>query len=163
MRAITDAGPVLQQADLRPTRQRTAILEALGRSAQPVTAQALHAQLNRGRRSGTGPGLATVYRTLQALAEAGLARTFPAGEGELSYKLCAPEHHHHLICERCGRVEEIPSCEMEGWASTIARKRGFRVTSHQADIYGLCADCAGPHTRGASLPRARGAGLPPTA
>ncbi len=141
MSAATDVGPMLQQAELRPTRQRMAILEALGRSARPVTAQALHAQLNRGGRSDAGPGLATIYRTLQALADAGLARTFPAGEGELSYKLCAPEHHHHLICERCGRVEEIPSCEMEGWASKIARKRGFRVTSHQADIYGRCGRC----------------------
>lgn len=145
MSPTADAAPMLQRAELRPTRQRMAILEALGRSAQPVTAQALHARLNRGRRGDTGPsmgpGLATIYRTLQALADAGLARTFPAGEGELSYKLCAPEHHHHLICERCGRVEEIPSCEMEGWASKIARKRGFRVTSHQADIYGRCGDC----------------------
>lgn len=138
-----EAAPMLEQAELRPTRQRTAILERLARSAQPITAQDLHAKLQSAATSTErGPGLATVYRTLQALADAGLARTFPAGEGELAYKLCAPEHHHHLICERCGRVEEIPSCEMEGWAAQIATKRGFSVTSHQADIYGLCANCS---------------------
>jgi len=132
---------MLEQADLRPTRQRTAILERLARSAQPISAQDLHAQLQRVDAE-RGPGLATVYRTLQALADAGLARTFPAGEGELAYKLCTPEHHHHLICEQCGRVEEIPSCEMESWAAQIAAKRGFSVTSHQADIYGRCAACS---------------------
>lgn len=130
---------MLAQADLRPTRQRLAIIEVLGRSEKPVTAQALHAQLNR---KGHGPGLATVYRTLQALAQAGLARTFPAGEGEHAYKLCHPGHHHHLICENCGTVVEIPSCEVEEWAGQIAEKRGFVVRSHQADIYGLCSNCA---------------------
>lgn len=140
---IADATPTLEQAELRPTRQRMAILQALAKSAKPVTAQALHAKLTpRGARGTRGPGLATVYRTLQALEQAGLARTFPAGEGELAYKLCHPDHHHHLVCERCGTVVEIPSCEVEGWAAQIARKRGFRVTAHQADIYGLCSDCA---------------------
>jgi Fur family ferric uptake transcriptional regulator len=83
-----------------------------------------------------------VYRTLQALGEAGYARTFPAGEGQLSYKLCDPGHHHHLICERCGLVVEIPSCEIEGWADAAARRRGFTVSSHQADIFGVCEACS---------------------
>jgi Fur family ferric uptake transcriptional regulator len=129
---------MLADAGLRATRQRTAIVRAMEREGRPVTAQSLHARLAKPRK---GPGLATIYRTLQALAQAGFARTFPAGEGELSYKLCDPGHHHHLICERCGRVVEIPSCEIEGWASSAARRRGFSVSSHQADIFGLCADC----------------------
>jgi Fur family ferric uptake transcriptional regulator len=129
---------MLADAGLRATRQRTAIIRAMEREGRPVTAQSLHARLAK---PGKGPGLATIYRTLQALAQAGFARTFPAGEGELSYKLCDPGHHHHLICERCGRVVEIPSCEIEGWASSAARRRGFSVSSHQADIFGLCADC----------------------
>lgn len=130
---------VLIEAGLRPTRQRATILEALRRAGRPVTAQALHARM-RGR---GGPGLATVYRTLQALAQVGLARTFPAGEGELAYKLCEPGHHHHLICEGCGLVVEIPSCEVEPWAARTARRRGFTVSSHQAEIFGRCPSCAG--------------------
>ncbi len=130
---------MLAGARLRPTRQRTAILRAMEKAGRPVTAQALHARLNR---PGSGPGLATIYRTLQALAQEGFARTFPAGEGELAYKLCDPGHHHHLICEGCGKVAEIPSCEVERWASAAARRRGFTVSSHQADIFGLCERCA---------------------
>jgi Fur family ferric uptake transcriptional regulator len=135
-----NARAALALAGLRPTRQRAAILRALERAARPVTAQALHARMHR---RGDGPGLATVYRTLQALAQAGLARTFPAGEGELAYKLCEPGHHHHLICEGCGLVVEIPSCEVEPWAARAARRRGFTVSSHQAEIFGRCAACAG--------------------
>lgn len=136
-----EAVPLLEQAELRPTRQRLAIIEVLARSERPLTAQALHAELSG---SDTAPGLATVYRTLQAVEQSGLARTFPAGEGEVAYKLCHPGHHHHLVCERCGKVVEIPSCEVEEWASEIAGKRGFAVTSHQADIYGLCENCQAP-------------------
>ncbi len=131
---------MLAGADLRATRQRAAIVAALERSGRPVTAQALHAKLARG--ADGGPGLATIYRTLQALAQAGFARTFPAGEGELAYKLCEPGHHHHLICEGCGLVVEIPYCEVESWASRSARKRGFTLSSHQADVFGLCEDCS---------------------
>jgi Fur family ferric uptake transcriptional regulator len=135
-----DAAAILEEAGLRPTRQRTAILSAMERSGRPVTAQALHASLHR---PGSGPGLATIYRTLQALEQAGYACTFPAGKGELSYKLRDLGHHHHLICESCGLVIEIPSCEIEGWAASAARRRGFTVSSHQADIFGLCRNCAG--------------------
>lgn len=135
---MTDRQAMLADAGLRATRQRTAIVRAMEREGRPVTAQSLHARLAR---AGRGPGLATIYRTLQALVQAGFARTFPAGEGEISYKLCDPGHHHHLICERCGRVVEIPSCEIEAWATSAARRRGFSVSSHQADIFGLCADC----------------------
>ena len=137
-------GALLVQAGLRPTRQRAAILGAMEGRRRPVTAQDLHAVLTRARPAGRpadGPGLATVYRTLQALEHAGLVRTFPAGEGELAYKLCEPGHHHHLICERCGRVVEIPSCEVEEWAAQVAARRGFEVSSHQADIYGVCERC----------------------
>lgn len=136
---MTRGSVMLADAGLRSTRQRAAILDAMAKEGRPVTAQALHARLNRG---GRGPGLATIYRTLQALAQAGFARTFPAGEGEISYKLCEPGHHHHLICERCGLVVEIPSCEVERWASRVAKRRGFTVSSHQADIFGMCEGCA---------------------
>ena len=52
------------------------------------------------------------------------------------------EVYHHLICERCGTVVEIPACEIEGWAVAAARRRGFTVVAHQADIVGRCPRCA---------------------
>lgn len=146
---MTKAAGLLARAGLRPTRQRAAIVGAMQREGRPVTAQALHVRLIG---DGRGPGLATIYRTLQALEAAGYARTFPAGEGELSYKLCDPGHHHHLICEGCGLVVEIPSCEVEEWATQAARRRGFAVSSHQADIFGLCERCS-PKRRARRVPQ----------
>lgn len=141
---MTEATALAAVSGLRATPQRVAIIRALEGKERPVTAQALHEEIGgRG-----GPGLATVYRTLRALAEAGTAETFPAGEGEVAYKLCEVDHHHHLICERCGQVETIPSCEVEGWASAVGRRRGFAVTGHRADVYGLCASCRRRARRG---------------
>lgn len=130
------SAPVL--TGLRPTRQRRAILRAVAAEARPISAQDLHARL---RKAGESAGLATVYRTLQALTDAGVLRTFQMPAGEVAYKVCEPGHHHHLICTQCGRVEEIPSCEVEDWATAVAHRRGFAVTSHQADIYGVCGRC----------------------
>ena len=137
-------GALIDSAGLRPTRQRVAILRAVAAERRPVTAQDLYARLRGARRS---PGLATIYRTLWALTEAGVLCTFPAGEGEVAYRLCEPGHHHHLICEECGRIVEIPSCEVEEWASGVAERRGFTATRHQADIFGLCSDCQRPTSR----------------
>jgi Fur family ferric uptake transcriptional regulator len=131
-------GALIDAAGLRPTRQRLAILRAVASERRPVTAQELYARLRGARGS---PGLATIYRALGALTEAGILRTFPAGGGEVAYRLCEPGHHHHLICEGCGQVVEIPSCEVEDWASGVARRRGFTTTGHQADIFGLCIAC----------------------
>ena len=132
---MSEAPALARMAGLRPTPQRVAIIEALEGKDRPVTAQDLHEEV-RG-----ATGLATVYRTLRALADTGLAESFSANEGEQAYKLCEPAHHHHLICERCGQVQTIPSCEVEEWAAAVGRRRGFSVTGHRADVYGLCEPC----------------------
>jgi Fur family ferric uptake transcriptional regulator len=121
--------------EARTTRQRSAVLAALREAPEPLSAQDLHAGL--GRRV----GLATVYRTLQGLVESGQVDVFRRDNGEALYRLCNPLHHHHLVCERCGRVEEIDACEVQPWAERAARRRGFAITGHQADIFGLCPSC----------------------
>jgi Fur family ferric uptake transcriptional regulator len=121
--------------EARTTRQRSAVLAALRQAPEPLSAQDLHAGL--GRRV----GLATVYRTLQGLVESGQVDVFRRDSGEALYRLCNPLHHHHLVCERCGRVEEIDACEVQPWAERAARRRGFAITGHQADIFGLCPGC----------------------
>jgi Fur family transcriptional regulator, ferric uptake regulator len=145
-------GALLEDAGLRATRQRLAILRSVPSEGRPVTAQDLYARL---RHSKGSPGLATVYRTLRSLADAGVLRTFTAGEGESAYRRCEPGHHHHLICDRCGRVLDIPSCEVEEWASAVAARRGFTASRHQADIFGLCPTCqASSRGRRSSSPEA---------
>lgn len=127
----------LLAAGLRPTRQRRTVVEALREREDAVTAQDLHATL---RAAGEAVGLATVYRTLTALAGAGFLDTFER-EGEQAFRLCGSGHHHHLVCETCNRVEEIDAAEVEAWVDAVARRRGWTVTAHRADIFGRCGRC----------------------
>jgi len=128
---------MLRTAGLRPTPSRLAILEALAREARAVSAQQLFVDL---RGTPGAPGLATIYRTLSALADAGAVDTFRRGD-ESFFRVCRDGHHHHLVCNNCGLVEEIEADEVEAWVARVSRRRSFTVTAHRADIFGLCASC----------------------
>ncbi|MGH8886559.1 MAG: Fur family transcriptional regulator [Egibacteraceae bacterium] len=135
--AIQAAQEALRGAGLRATRQRLTVFESLRSRIDSVTAQDLHMEL---RQAGEPVGLTTVYRTLTALADAGFLDTFNR-DGEQAFRLCGERHHHHLVCEVCNRVEEIDAAEVERWVEDVAQRRGYRVTAHRADIFGICADC----------------------
>jgi Fur family transcriptional regulator, ferric uptake regulator len=130
----------LREAGLRATRQRLTVLEALRGREDTVTAQDLHMEL---RQAGEPIGLTTVYRTLAALADAGLLDTFDR-EGEQAFRQCGEVHHHHLVCETCNLVEEIAAEEVERWVHQVADTHGFTVTGHRADIFGVCPACRAP-------------------
>jgi Fur family ferric uptake transcriptional regulator len=128
----------LANAGLRPTRQRLLVLETLAAEPHDATAQEIHARI----REGENPiGLATVYRALAALKGRGVVDELSHRAGESCYRLCTPGHHHHMVCERCHRVEELEGCEVDAWIARAARKQGFRAASHTVEVVGLCADC----------------------
>ncbi|MFY9588595.1 MAG: transcriptional repressor [Actinomycetota bacterium] len=120
------------------TRQRAEVLEAL-RTGEAFAAQELHLRL---REQGSKTGLATVYRTLHKLADEGAIDVIREDPTQARYRLCSTEHHHHLLCESCGKVTEIPECDIGSWARKVARKQRFTVRSHRAEIFGICASCA---------------------
>lgn len=136
--SFTDASSALREAGLRPTRQRLTVMDCLRDRSDAVTAQELYRYL---REAGQPVGLTTVYRTLTALAEVGLLDRLDR-DGEQGFRLCgATMHHHHLVCERCGTVEELEAEEVERWVSQVADRHGFALTAHRADIVGICAVC----------------------
>jgi Fur family ferric uptake transcriptional regulator len=128
----------LARAGVRPTRQRVAIAGALLDEDDDVTAQELHARL---RASGVPLGLATVYRTLAVLAEAGAIDALAHHPGELCYRWCGDDHHHHLVCSRCHRVVELGDCELDPWLERLSAEHGFIATGHRLEVAGLCASC----------------------
>jgi len=122
----------------RNTWQKDAVKHALGEATGFVSAQELHLVL---RNHGSTIGLATVYRALADLATSGEADSLQSQEGELLYRACTNEHHHHLICKNCGKTVEIEAHEVEKWAEKVAKQHGFREPSHTVEIFGLCGDC----------------------
>jgi Fur family ferric uptake transcriptional regulator len=123
----------------RETRQRIAVSAALDEVDSFVSAQQLHSLL---RDQGDGVGLATVYRTLQQLAEDGEVDVLRTSETESMYRRCSTGHHHHLICRRCSRTIEVDNPAVEQWALRIAAESGFTDVSHVVEIFGTCATCA---------------------
>ncbi|BDX31421.1 transcriptional repressor [Mycobacterium antarcticum] len=124
---------------IRSTRQRTAISALLENVDEFRSAQELHDEL---RRRGEGIGLTTVYRTLQAMASAGLLDTLRTDTGESVYRRCSQHHHHHLVCRACGSTVEVEGGAAEAWAAEVAAQHGFSDVSHTIEIFGVCGDCA---------------------
>jgi Fur family ferric uptake transcriptional regulator len=125
---------------VRATRQRGEISAQLDAAEGFRSAQELHEEL---RRAGSRVGIATVYRALQALAASGDLDVLRSERGELLYRRCRKErHHHHLVCRRCARSVEVESPEVEAWAERIARRHGFTASSHTVEVFGFCRDCS---------------------
>lgn len=131
----------MPSSTIHPTRstvQKEAVRRALRTAPGFVTAQQLHQLMND---EGTPVGLATVYRQLNALAANGQADTISVSTGQL-FRACNPNaHHHHLVCENCGKAVEVGPPD-EDWYQAVAREHGFTVTHHVLEIFGLCPACA---------------------
>lgn len=123
---------------LRPTRQRLAVVGAMDSFEGFRSAQEIHELLSS---RGESVGLATVYRTLQRLAEAGEVDMLRAEDGEAIYRRCSETHHHHLVCRTCGRTVEVEGPAVERWTRSIAAEHGFSDVSHTLEIFGICSEC----------------------
>ena len=114
----------------RATWQRAAVHDILERTDGFRSAQQIHSALEA---EGTRVGLATVYRNLTAMAEAGEIDQVRNAEAE---------HHHHIVCRRCGYAVEIAGGELEAWVAGVSAAHGFTGVEHTAEFFGLCASCS---------------------
>jgi Fur family ferric uptake transcriptional regulator len=121
----------------RNTKQREEVWHALERNPGFVSAQELHQAL---RGVGSTIGLATVYRTLNSLADEGTVDALTR-EGESLYRACSPGHHHHIMCRECGVTQEIEATAVEAWAKQVATEHGYADPQHIVDIFGTCGAC----------------------
>jgi len=123
----------LHKRNMRLTMPRRRIMEIFALSGRLQTAQDLYLSA---KKEGLPVGLTTIYRLLGILTEIGLARTYLLN-GETKYIFCSPQHHHHLICTRCGMYREIFECLVLPMETT-----DFQPESHHLDFFGVCYNCA---------------------
>ena len=124
----------------RSTKQKRALAAVLAGSDGFRSAQDLFTEL---RARGENVGLTTVYNQLRVLAEAGEVDALRGDDGETRYRRCDTEHHHHhLVCQSCGRTVEVEGPEVEQWAAQMAADHGFVDVTHTLEIIGTCALCA---------------------
>ena len=86
---------------------------------------------------------ATVYRTVELLAEVGILRKIVFKDGVIRYELVekGEHHHHHVVCNSCGKVVEFPMDSLETLEVLVEEKTGYTIVDHQLKFYGLCPDC----------------------
>ncbi len=131
----------LRRKGLKTTSQREAIVDAFLESSGHVGLEDL---LARARAKNPGVGLATVYRTVKLLEEAGLAESRQFGSGHTLYEVAVDgEHHDHIICKECGYVVEFENHEIEALQDKIARRNGFQIVNHRHELFGLCDKARG--------------------
>ena len=129
----------LKDAGLKITMPRLKILEILEKSNDHhLSAEDIYRVLLD---MGEDIGLATVYRVLTQFVEAGLINRHNFEDGYSVYELTNEEHHDHLVCVKCGRVEEFMDEVIEQHQKMIAERANFLMIDHSLNIYGLCPSC----------------------
>uniref|UniRef100_A0A7V3REB7 Transcriptional repressor n=1 Tax=Mesoaciditoga lauensis TaxID=1495039 RepID=A0A7V3REB7_9BACT len=129
---IDDVSKQLHEKGMRLTNPRREVVELFISSKKLQTPQEI---FELAREKKIDVGLTTVYRMINALMEVGLARAYSI-KGELRYIFCSPDHHYHLICTECLKVQDVFNCPIGD-----IKIKGFKVQSHQLDFFGVCEDC----------------------
>jgi Fur family ferric uptake transcriptional regulator len=129
----------LKDAGLKITLPRIKVLQILEQSRDHhLSAEAVYKALLE---SGEDVGLATVYRVLTQFEAAGLVSRHNFEGGYSVFELSQGEHHDHLVCVKCGRVEEFVDEIIEQRQKAIAERAHFKMTDHALNIYGICPQC----------------------
>ena len=129
----------LKNNGLLHSKQREQILDVFLKTEKHPTINDLYDLV---RKKNPKIGLATVYRTMKVICDAGLARETDFGDGTRRYEhKYKHQHHHHLVCLKCGRVIEITSGKLEQIQKQLAKKYGFTVARDTMKIFGLCKRC----------------------
>jgi Fur family ferric uptake transcriptional regulator len=134
---LEEALETLRKNNLRITKPRQTILMALLEQSGPITIEDLHRQL--------APGLcdlATVYRCLAAFEKLRVVRRCHFHDGTSLYEMdLGPDHHHHIVCTACEKVEALDFCVVDG-LERLVRERGYSDVSHMLEFFGVCGDCS---------------------
>lgn len=130
----------LRTRSLKLTSQRERIFERAFGTHEHFTAETLYTWMQAD--AGSRVSRATVYRTLNLLEEGGFVMSMNNGRGEIVFEhILGHEHHDHLICTECGRIDEFQNTEIEALQIEVAREKGYELVRHTLRLEGLCSQC----------------------
>jgi Fur family ferric uptake transcriptional regulator len=138
---MTDSSPfvtALERAGYRMTQPRRAVAQLIADQGGHFSAADLVAAAQARK---LGIGRATIFRALDTLSELGVVERIDLPSGDHAYVGCAPTHHHHVVCSRCGRTSEIDDAGLRSVVRDVARRTGYRVDEHRLELFGLCPAC----------------------
>jgi Fur family ferric uptake transcriptional regulator len=137
---IGHARDTLERDGYRLSAPRSAVVETLATLGCSVTAKEIADRLHE---RGEDVGVASIYRTLDLLDRLRLARRVDAAEGVARYEPIDPsgEHHHHLVCERCGEVVAFEDRDLESAIESLSRRVDYAIDAHEVTLRGQCPGC----------------------
>lgn len=129
----------IKRSGLRNTKSRSAILDVLARSTQPISAEEVFLAL---KEKNITANISTVYRSLDALADKNLATKLSIiGDNRTLYERNRMVHRHYLVCLGCKKIMAIDSCPLEDYEKSLAKETNYLISGHKLDIYGHCPEC----------------------
>jgi|SRR5688500_4360163 Fur family transcriptional regulator, ferric uptake regulator len=130
---------LLKEAGYRLTKPRRSVAHVLLGTQMPLSIEEIHTRLDD-----RTINRVSIYRTIQLLCDLGIVRRLQFHEGFARYELADTfgSHHHHFVCNLCGRVEDIDACPLAATEQAIIRRTRSRITSHSLEFYGVCGVCA---------------------
>lgn len=129
----------LRAASGRSGGARSAVVDFVARQDCCLTVQEIYDGV---RGEGARAGIASVYRAVEALVDAGLVQRVDLGDGIARFERTDPaDHHHHLVCADCGKVEPFADPGLEAALERVAGGRGYDVAAHEVVLRGACDDC----------------------
>jgi Fur family transcriptional regulator, ferric uptake regulator len=116
------------------------VLDLMAKQDCCASAQEIHDNLRRSDRS---VGIASVYRVLEVLSDLGLVQRVDVGDGIARFESASPggDHHHHVVCDDCGKVEPFSDSSLERAIESASDRVGYRVDAHEVVLHGECGDC----------------------
>lgn len=132
---MIDYSHELRKRGLRVTKPRLAVLHALGVQKRPVSIADVYASVKKAMNQ------STAYRAIEDLERVGMVRRVDFHHEHAHYEL-ADDHHHHIICQKCGAAVNLTSCGGKRLEKEVLKKSGFiTIESHSMEFYGLCRKC----------------------
>lgn len=125
----------LREYSLKVTPARLEVLDVLTHTKKPISINDVSSKL-------CNTDLATLYRTFETLKDLGLVTQVDLQHGHAHYEIATREHHHHLICRKCGKVADISKCDTTTLEKQALKISGFaQISSHSLEFYGICKGC----------------------
>lgn len=128
--------PLLKQIGLKATPERLYILDALNKTKKPLSVKDLKEDLKN-------VDQATIYRTMEVFVKNDVVSPVNLQHDHNHYELVRSDHHHHAICEKCGKVVDISKCDINTLEKQVKKVAAFKqINTHALEFFGICQACA---------------------
>ena len=135
---MIDVVTTLQSKNIRATPARQKVLEYFTKIKNPVSVDQMQESAKIKR---LALDTVTLYRIIHLFTEKNILREIDLHEGKFRYEIFSQEHHHHIVCTHCGKIQDVDPCLPEGWKKKLEKSTHYQIATHSLEFFGLCKSC----------------------